>query len=154
VPHQLPSDAEIESGVIEAIGVKLAGILKDNSPSRIHGLLTARGRNPEWEKALEHISDHFKPIPGKPAHSVFNKKLRDTDTLKEYIKRTVRGPSAVKLSRLTDAYANPNGTPCVLIVRDFREPIGEEPNQKCLVVIADFQGKLVTAYPATEAMLG
>src|SRR3982751_2142726 len=93
-----PSDAEIERQVIEAIGVKLAGILKDNTPSRICGLLTARGRNPEWERALEHISEHFRPMSGKPSHAVFCKRLRDPMMLKQYIKRAASAPSTLRLS--------------------------------------------------------
>lgn len=150
----LPSDAAIERQVVEAIGVKLAGILKEKTPSRICGLLTARGRNLEWEKALEHISDHFTPNNNKPAHSIFRRKFRDKDVLKEYIKRAVSAPSTVRLSKLRDADARPIGSPCALIIREFNEPLGEESDQMCLVVIADFQGKLVTAYPATKSILG
>jgi hypothetical protein len=103
--HEI-SDAEIERQIIEAIGIKLAGLLKEKTPSRICGLLTARGRNAEWEKALEHISQHFEPINGKPSHTLFRNKFRDTKTLKEYIRRAVSGPSAVRLSRLRDAFEN------------------------------------------------
>lgn len=128
-PDQTLSDTEMERQIVEAIGVKLAAILKEKTPSRICGLLTAKGRNLEWEKALEHISDHFKPINGKPAQTLFRKTFRDTDTLKQYVKRAVSGPSKVKLSRLRDLDARPNGSPCLLIIREFQEPIGEEPDQ-------------------------
>jgi len=149
----LPSDAEIERQVIEAIGVKLAGLLKDNTPSRICGLLTARGRNAEWEKALEHISDHFHAMPEKPQHSIFSKKLRDPTTLKQYIKRAASAPSTLKLSKLTE-FGRPVGVPCLLIIREFKEQLGEESAQTCLVIVADFQGKLVTAYPSTPEKAG
>lgn len=152
-PPSLPPDADMERQIVEAIGEKLAGILKEKTPGRIAGLLTARGRAPEWEKALEHISDHFKANPSKPRHAVFRRKFRDPDTLKIYIKRAVSGPSRIRLSRLTDGYARPTGSPCALIIREFSEPLGEEADQVCLVVIADFQGKLATAYPATKAIL-
>lgn len=153
-PGQALSDTDIEQQIIEAIGVKLAAILKEKTPSRICGLLTAKGRNAEWEKALEHISDHFKPINGKPTHTLFRKKFRDTDMLKQYVKRAVSGPSMIKLSKLRDLDARPVGSPCLLIIREFQEPIGEEPDQMFLVIIADFQGKLVTVYPATKKILG
>jgi hypothetical protein len=149
-----PSDAEIERQVIEAIGVKLAGLLKDNTPSRICGLLTARGRSPEWERALDHISDHFRPMPGKPSHAIFCKRLRDPAALKQYIKRAASAPSALRLSKLTDAFGRPMGVPCMLIIREFKEQLGEASAQTCLIIVADFQGKLVTAYPTTREKAG
>jgi hypothetical protein len=148
-----PSDAEIERQVIDAIGEKLAGILKDKTPSRICGLLTARGRNPEWEAALEHIADHFRPMRAKPTHSVFCKKLRDPTTLKEYIKRAAGKPSTLRLSKL-NIDGRPRGAPCMLIVREFKETVGEGADQTCLIVVADFQGKLRSAYPASKKEAG
>ena len=43
---------------------------------RICGLLTAKGRIPEWEKALEHISIHL----GSSACKTVNSKFADTRT--------------------------------------------------------------------------
>lgn len=153
-PEPPPSNAEIERQVIDAIGVKLAGLLKDNTPSRICGLLTARGRNQDWERALEHIADHFRSIPGKPNHSIFCKRLRNRDTLKQYVKRAASAPSTLRLSKLTDLFGRPIGAPCMLIIREFKEQLGEEPSQTCLIIVADFQGTLVTAYPATKDQAG
>lgn len=150
MPPAVPSDPDIERQVVDEIGVKLAAILKDYTPSRIHGLLTARGRNAEWETALEHISLHFRPLRDKPKHSVFAKRLRDPENLKGYIKQAVRGPSTLRLSKLKDANAKRTGFPCLVIVREFREAIGEQPDQTFLVIIGDFQGKLVSVYPATK----
>jgi hypothetical protein len=149
-----PSDVEIERQVVEAIGVKHAGLLKDNTPSRICGLLTARGRNPEWERALEHISDHFRPMPGKPSHAIFCKRLRDPAVLKQYVKRAVSAPSTLRLSKLNDTFGRPKGVPCMLIIREFKEQLGENSEQTCLIVVANFQGKLKTAYPATADKAG
>jgi hypothetical protein len=148
------SDAQIESQVIEAIGVKLAGILKDNTASRICGLLTAKGRNKEWERALDHISDHFRPMPGKPSHSIFCKKLRDPEVLKDYIKRAASAPSMLRLSKLTLPARGPAGVPCLLIIRNFKQQVGVDADQTCLIIVADFQGKLVSAYPATKKDAG
>jgi hypothetical protein len=145
----LPSEREI----IEVIGVQAAGILKTNTPSRICGMLTAKGRIPEWEKALEHISSHSGSGGDKEVHSKFSKMLRDPERLKEYIKRAASAPSATVFSRLTDNYGRPTGTPCLLIMRAFREPIGEMADQNWLVIVADYQGKLVTAYPQSEEQL-
>jgi hypothetical protein len=147
----LPSaDAEMERQIVEIIGTKLSGILKENTPSRICGLLTAKGRNREWEVALEHISSHFGPMPDKSRHNIFRKKFRDVDTLKQYVKRAASGPSLVRLSRLRDGYGESTGTPCLLIIREFQEPLGEEPEQVFLVIVANFQGKLVTTFPASK----
>jgi hypothetical protein len=148
------SDAAIERKIVEMIGEKLAGILKEKTPSRICGLLTAKGRNAEWEKALDHIAEHFRPHREKPVHTIFRKKFRDKNVLKEYVRRAVSAPSTVRLSLLRDADARPVGSPCALIVREFNEALGEQSDEVCLVVIADFQGKLATAYPATKTMLG
>jgi hypothetical protein len=147
----LPSaDAEMERQIVEIIGTKLAGILKEKTPSRICGLLTAKGRSGEWEAALEHISSHFGPMPDKSRHNIFRKKFRDADTLKKYVKQAASGPSLVRLSRLRDGYAEATGTPCLLIIREFQEPVGEEPVQVFLVIVADFQSKLVTTFPPSK----
>jgi hypothetical protein len=114
----------------------------------------SQGRSLEWETALEHIGEHFGPLPGKPKHSIFCRKLRNPDTLKDYIKRTASAPSLLRMSKLTDELGQPTGRPCLLIVREFRENVGEEPEQNCLIVVADFQGKLITAFPATRTQAG
>jgi hypothetical protein len=54
-PDQPLSSSAMEHLVSQEIGVKLTGILKENTPGRICGLLTANGRSLEWETALEHI---------------------------------------------------------------------------------------------------
>jgi|HubBroStandDraft_2_1064218.scaffolds.fasta_scaffold975339_1 hypothetical protein len=146
---ELPSEREI----VEAIGVKMAGMLKANTPGRICGLLTAKGRITEWERALEHISIHLGSSANKTVNSKFAKKFHDPEKLKEYIKRAAGAPSAVTLSRQTDPFGRPTGTPCLLILRDFKESIGEQADQSWLVIVADYQGKLVTAYPETERNL-
>jgi hypothetical protein len=58
------------------------------------------------------------------------------------------------MSKLTDELGQPTGRPCLLIVREFRENVGEQPEQTCLIIVADFQGKLITAFPATPAQAG
>jgi hypothetical protein len=150
----MPSPVEIERQVIQEIGEKMAEFLKGSSPAnRICGLLTAKGRSPEWEKALEHISDHFRHIPTKEKHSVFRSKFRDPDTLKEYMKRAASAPSAIRLSRET-IDGRPVGTPCALIIREFKEPLGENPDELCLVIVIDHRGTLVTAIPKTKKDAG
>lgn len=148
------SSSEMERLVIQEIGVKLTGILKENTPGRICGLLTAKGRSLEWETALEDIGEHFGPMPGKPRHSVFCRKLRNPDTVKDYIKRAVSAPSTLRTSKLTDQLGEATGRQCLLIIREFGENVGEQAEQKCLIVVADFQGKLITAFPATRTQAG
>lgn len=139
-------------------------------PRRICGLLTARGRWAEWEKAFEHIAMHFRPMPmepwnvvevdqqsdsttiEKPRHSLFHKKYRNERAVKELIRRAVAGPSAVMPTRLKIA-GKPLGRDAVKIVRHFAEPVGDTPDLVCVVVIADSQGTLITAYPGTKKAL-
>jgi len=155
MPQDQPlSSTAMEGLVIQEIGVKLTGILKENTPGRICGLLTAKGRSAEWEVALSHISEHFRPMPGKPKHSIFCRKLRNPNTLKDYIKRAASAPSTLRMSKLTDQVGQPRGVPCLLIIREFRETVGEEPDQTCMIVVADFQGRLITAFPATRNQAG
>jgi hypothetical protein len=120
------SDAQIESQIIDTIGLKLARILKDNTPSRICGLLTAKGRSDEWERALEHISEHFHPIQGKPSHSIFSKRFREPEAIKDLIRRAVSAPSMLRLSKLTLPSRGAVGAPCMLIIRNFKEQIRVE----------------------------
>jgi len=148
------SPSELERLVIQEIGVKLTGILKENTPSRICGLLTAKGRSPEWEAALEHIGEHLGPMPGKPRHSIFCRKLRNPGTIKDYVKRAAWAPSTLRMSKLTDQLGEPTGKPCLLIIREFSENIGEHADQTCMIIVADYQGKLITAFPATRCQAG
>jgi len=134
------------------LGWKIAAVMKANAASRVCGLLTARGRSDEWEVALEHIRDHFVRIASKPTHSVFRTKYRDPDTLKDLLKRAASSPSTVVATRAT-LEGNPSGRPCVKIVRQFGQPVGEELDQVCVVLIVDHGGTLMTAYPATTAVL-
>jgi hypothetical protein len=118
-------------------------------PGRICGLLTARGRSAEWEKAFEHISMHFKNDPTKQSHTRFRRKYCEEHAIKELIKRACTAPSSVKSIKLTIA-GMPIGRDGVKIVRTFAEPIGDGPDLMCLIVIADSQGALMTAYPGTK----
>ena len=121
-------------------------------PGRICGLLTARGRSAEWEKAFEHISEHFKFDPTKPTHTLFREKYCEEDAVKELIKRAAAAPSSVTPRKLNIA-GFPIGRDGVKIVRIFAEPIGNRPDLICLLIIADLQGTLITAYPGARADL-
>lgn len=58
------------------------------------------------------------------------------------------------MSKLTDQIGQTTGVPCLLIIREFAENVGEHPEQTCMVVVADFQGRLITAFPATRDQAG
>jgi hypothetical protein len=57
------------------------------------------------------------PSARKPKHSIFGRKLRHPDTLKDFIKRAASAPSVLRMSKLTDELGHPTGRPCLLIVR-------------------------------------
>jgi hypothetical protein len=116
-------------------------------PRRICGLLTARGRSAEWEKAFEHIALHFKNDLGKKAHTRFRKKYCNEAAVKELILRAANAPSSVKITKLTIA-GLPLGADGIKIVRTFSEPIGDSEDLTCLLIITNAQGTLMTAYPA------
>ena len=119
------------------------------TPRRICGLLTARGRSAEWEKAFVHISTHFRSDLSKPTHTCFQKKYCDQEAVKELIKRAAGAPSSVRPAKLTIG-SMPVGRDCIIIVRDFAEPIGDTTDLTCLIIVADSQGNLITAYPGTK----
>lgn len=134
------------------LGWKVAAVMRANATSRVCGLLTARGRSDEWERALEHIRDHFARAANKPSHTVFRAKYRDPESLRDLLKRAASAPSTVTATRATFD-GNPSGRPCVKIVRQFNEQIGEEPEEVCVLLIVDHGGTLLTAYPVTTKAL-
>lgn len=145
----IQDEREAEAQIVRMLGEKQAALMKQRTPSRICGLLTAAGRSDEWEKAFEHISLHFlKTIPGKPAHSQFHKKYREKEALKQLIKEAASRPSAVRYVMLT-IDAEPRGGPGIKIVRAFPQPVGDRPDLNCLLVFADHHGTLKTARPGT-----
>jgi hypothetical protein len=129
------------------LGVKQAALAKANASTRVCGLLMARGRSVEWERALEHISEHFRADPSKESHAVFAKKYRSAEAVRTLLYRAASGPSSVELTRLT-VDGRPVGRPAVKIVREFGEAVGEIPSFRWLIIITDARGSLITAYPA------
>jgi hypothetical protein len=76
--------------------------------------------------------------------------------MKELLRRAASGPSSVVGTRLTIETGSGRealGRPAVKIVRHFRQQIGEEPDETCVVIIVDHGGTLITAYPANESAL-
>ena len=118
--------------------------------NRICGVLTARGRSAEWDKAFEHISLHFAADLTKPSHTLFDKKYRSPEAIKDLIKRAASHPSSIKSTKLRIA-GSPGEVMATKIVRHFAVQIGDTPALDCLLIIADEGGALVTAYPCTQA---
>jgi len=145
----MASDPKLDRQVEAQIGVKQAALLKANACSRVCGLLMARGRSEDWERAYEHISEHFRFDPIKPSHGVFARRYCARDAIKTLLFRAASGPSNVTLIKLTIG-GRPTGRSGVKIVRQFGEAIGDSPELRCLVIIVDAGGTLITAYPATE----
>ena len=138
---------EIDRQVETELGIKHAALAKANACTRVCGLLMARGRSIEWERALQHIAEHFHSDLSKASHTVFARKYRNADAIKQLLYRAASGPSSVILTKLT-IDGRPTGRPGVKIIREFGEPVGELPSLRWLVIIADAHGTLVTAYPA------
>lgn len=143
------ADLDARAQAIRELGEKQFALMMQNTPHRICGLLTARGRCVEWEKAYRHIALHFTPDRRKPSHTVFRKKFCDEALVKDLVRQAADAPSAVTCIKLNIAGA-PLGRPGIKIVRAFREAIGTGADLLCLVVIADFQGTLITAYPSSS----
>jgi hypothetical protein len=110
------------------------------------GLLMREGR--DWERAFEHISDHFKrAAPGKPVHSIFRSEYRNEAAIRDLLFTTANRPGRVMGTKLTD-----DGTPAVRIERGFKKQLGMESGETWLLVIVAFSDRreeLVTAYPIT-----
>jgi len=140
------SEMEILRRIEASLGEKRTAMMKANACSKICGMLTAPGRSWEWDEAFEHISEHFRPIPAKPTHTIFQRKYRDSERLKGLIRNAAAHPSTVKLTLLT-IDGIPSGAPAIQIGRQFRELIGEEDGQICLRIISEEKGRLITAYP-------
>jgi hypothetical protein len=142
------SETEILRTIEASLGEKRTAMMKANACSKICGMLTAPGRSWEWDEAFEHISQHFHPVAGKPTHTIFQRKYRDSERLKILIRNAAAHPSTVKLTLLT-IDGVPSGAPAVQIGRQFRELIGEEDGQVCLRIISEEKGRLITAYPVS-----
>jgi hypothetical protein len=84
-----------------------------------------RAGYPSGEKALKHMSIHQGSAGHKLVNSKFAKRRQDPEKLKDYIKQAAAGPSALVLSRQACQFGRPNGTPCLLLLRDFKESIGD-----------------------------
>ena len=91
-------DAKVQAE--RELGQKQAALMKLKTPGRICGLLTARGRSVEWDKAFEHIAEHFKVDPLKPSHTRFHKKYCENEAVKALIKNAAERPSSVIWAKL------------------------------------------------------
>jgi hypothetical protein len=138
--------AQIEREIIAEIGEQRAAGLKANACTRVCGVLVRRGV--DWDKAFEHISDHFKQLPGKPSHVLFHKRFRTKEALRQLLFRAASGPSEIRLTKLK-VHGDHFGKPAIEIVRQFGESIGESPLHTRVRIFIDYQGTLITAYPGS-----
>lgn len=142
----MPKDqAQIEQEIIAQLGERGAAGLKANACTRLCGLLQRQGG--DWDKAFEHISAHFKRVLGKPSNAMFHKKFRSKDALRQLLYQAASGPSEIKLTKLK-VHGDHFGKPAIEIVRNFSEPIGEDLTHIRLRIFVDYQGNLISAYPA------
>jgi hypothetical protein len=79
---------------------------------------------------------------------VFARRYRSNDALKRLLFRAASAPSNVALTKLK-IDGRPTGRSAVRILREFAQEIGDSAELRWLVIIADAQGTLITAYPAT-----
>jgi hypothetical protein len=143
----MPKDqVQVEREIIAELGKRGAEGLKANACSRVCGLLQRQGD--DWDKAFEHISDHFKQIPGKPSHALFHKRFRSKEGVRQLLYRAASGPSEIRFTKL-NVHGDRFGKPAIEIVRRFGEPIGEDPTHTRLRIFTDYQGNLITAYPGS-----
>ena len=123
--------------------------------SRILGHIARNSR--VWEKALEHIALHFKPMAGKAAHVIFEPKFRNMKAIEELVTKamTKLGWKPV-VTQLTDAAGVAVGKPAVILEKEFAEVIGRKGATECKIlrVIVDFTGRPITAYPVDKFFAG
>ena len=97
---------------------------------------------------MKHIALHFADdATKKGAHTVFAKGLRESKSkLTDAIQKTLRNPSLAPHLSKTDT-----GHFAIVFERSFGKAIGES-GEKILRVVVDHRSKLITAFPAKEAV--
>jgi hypothetical protein len=133
---------EVGEGVVRLSSKKAA--------SRILGKLATNSR--AWRKAFEHISLHFGPIAGKPSHSVFESAFRNRGAVEGLIRTAIRKLGRAPIAGRLTVHGVPEGTPCVLLEKEFKDVIGKINGRDCKIlrIIVDYTGKPITAYPVDK----
>ncbi len=141
---------KIPSAVLREIP-HFAQMMVKKSVSRLTGKMLIGSK--QWREALEHIADHFRPIAGKPTHTVFVSKYANNQGVSDLISRALNSLGRQPIvSRLTVA-GKSVGKPCVIMEKEFSEVIGKSEKGgdcKILRIIMDFTGRPITAYPVKE----
>ena len=119
---------------------------------------TSRRNSRDWNKALEHVALHFRPISIelKKKHGVFEPKFRTREAVEALISKalTKLGRKPV-VTRLTIDNV-PAGKPAVILEKEFTEIIGHEGDHECKIlrIIVDFTGRPITACPVGKFYAG
>lgn len=124
---------------------------RDHILRRVYQMAAGRRDGKYWDEAWEHIKDHISEAAGrdKPTHSVFVSRYRTRDGVAELIMQAASKPSDTESSFLTGPGGTATGAPCLIIRRWFNMTIGTCNGSEIdtLWVIADSDGKLVSAFP-------
>ncbi len=107
-----------------------------------------------WQKAFEHISEHFKSVPGKLTHSIFEPKFRNQKAIEQLLKKALGGPSRTPILTKLTIGGEQIGMPAVIIEREFSEVIGRAGGKDCKIlrIVVDITGRPQTAYPVEKFM--
>lgn len=131
---------------------------KEHILRRVYQMAAGRRDTRLWDEAWEHIKAHLSQGAGgdKAAHAVFNPSYRTREAVAELIMQASSKPSDTEDSFLTGPGGQPTGGRCLIIRRWFNKPIGSLNGAviDTLWVIADYEGKLITAYPRVHPKLG
>jgi hypothetical protein len=134
------------------IGKGALKLMARKSGSRLLGHLQRDSR--VWRKAFQHIKLHFGQQAGKPAHTVFAQSFRSEAAVRKLIRSAAAKPSKAPVVSRATIDGIPAGTPCVVIEKAFRSPIGVTPDglpAHVLRIVVDYTGKPLTAFPVREA---
>jgi hypothetical protein len=153
------SQADLTKWVEKQIGKSFTKLMEEKSGSRLSGLIQRRGS--EWRKAFEHIRFHFGPVKGKPTHATYLEKYCSEDAVAQLVADAARRSSQAPIvTRLTSGGV-PSGEPAILIQRWFGDAIGysddasrtlKNPDCSCLLIVMNYRGDLISAYP-TKALI-
>ena len=147
---------EIGKQFSKEVGKREARAATENIGSRTLGFLQRGGK--DLEKALKHISEHFRLDPTKPVHTLFAKKFRNEEKVVELISDAVSRPSFEPILTRQTHVGDKVGDFAFIIEREFSENIGEVvrkgsderiPTNK-LRVIVDKSGRVISAFPVEK----
>jgi hypothetical protein len=131
------------------LGKRLAKKGTKDAGKRVAGWL--RHSPKEWADRFRYYRKHFSERAAKAdrAHGVFDKRYRDSDSLKQLVEDAASNPSR------SPVYSAKGHSPeRVIIERDFGKRIGYETHSKkpcsILRIAADIKGRVISVFPAAE----